>query len=437
MNIKISFRIVTLLAAIGFVALSFLALHNYDEMAGILASVSTDLSLYWVLFVAFVSGVLVVLPYTRLLGWFLAGNCIAMSVLSCFLLKEKFPTAFTYRGSLFVSSDLLLLWGSIGFGAGVLSLFHGLLAAKITDGQHTHIKSLEDRTQKLEERVKEENDYKEQLRREKAETDLQSRQIIEKLRAEVVQESERRKDAKRKRPYESQLMMLLAISLFTEWRRKYDTVPFALNSFQGNLDRNLADIFGATNKFCWLLELKRGRGEISSEWEKTIRKLQGQRIQKDERIRNIADKCHWLAWGEEDQTKNTILKFSKYWRIGNLGFDPESNVDNGAFAQRAFSADAAAAIGVPYNEMKDYLEFLLDATKGTSPAAFDGSFAILAFSWSPETGVRCWSLDMESLGRVIGKTLSQEREMTQSLSKELEWDRDDREIDPPTYTLGI
>jgi vacuolar-type H+-ATPase subunit I/STV1 len=174
------------------------------------------------------------------------------------------------------------------------------------------IKSLEDRNQELEKRVKQEDADKEQLRQERAKTELQSRQIVEKLRAEVAQESECHKDTKRKRPYESQLAMLLAISLCTEWRRNYPTTPFALNSFQGNLDRDLADIFGATNRFCWLLELKRDRGNISSEWKKPIRKLQRQQIQENGRIRDIADKCHWLSWGEKDKVENTVLRFLRY-----------------------------------------------------------------------------------------------------------------------------
>jgi hypothetical protein len=232
--------------------------------------------------------------------------------------------------------------------------------------------------------------------------------------------------------------MLLAISLCTEWRGNYPTTPFALNSFQGNLDRDLADIFGATNRFCWLLELKRDRGKISSEWKKPIRKLQRQQMQKNARIRDIADKCHWLAWGEKDKAENTVLRLLRYWRAENLESDPESTVDSGAFAKRAFSTDTAIAIGVPYNKMKDYLEFLFEAAKGSGSGASEGdSFAILAFSWSPEAGVRCWSLDMNSLGRALEKTLHQQREMTRNLSKELKRDREEREIDPPGYMPGM
>jgi hypothetical protein len=88
------------------------------------------------------------------------------------------------------------------------------------------IKSLEDRNQELEKRVKQEDADKEQLRQERAKTELQSRQIVEKLRAEVAQESECHKDTKRKRPYESQLAMLLAISLLygMAWKLPHNPV---------------------------------------------------------------------------------------------------------------------------------------------------------------------------------------------------------------------
>ena len=230
--------------------------------------------------------------------------------------------------------------------------------------------------------------------------------------------------------------MLFAISLCTEWRRHYATTLFALNSFQGNLDRDLADIFGATNRFCWLVELKRDRDTISSESKKPIRKLQRQQIQRNGRIEDLADKCHWLGWGEKDEVENMVLRFFSYWRAENLEFEPESTIDSGAFVKQAFSTDAAVAIGVPYNEMKEYLEFLFETAKGSLPGAFESdSFAILAFSWSPEAGVRCWSLDMNSLGRALEKTLREEREITQILSKGLKPDRE--EIDPPGHILGI
>ena len=93
----------------------------------------------------------------------MAGNCITLAVLSCFLLKGKFPRSFIYQGKQFVSSDLLLSWGLIGLVAGVLSLLLGYLGAKIADDQHAEVKSLEDKKQGFENQLKQEDAYKELL----------------------------------------------------------------------------------------------------------------------------------------------------------------------------------------------------------------------------------------------------------------------------------
>jgi hypothetical protein len=93
--------------------------------------------------IAFISGALILSPYTQFLGWFFAGNYIAMTVFSSFLIQRKFPTGFLYQAKHFASSDLLLFWGLVGLCAGAWSLFHGLLAAKISDYQQAQIKLLE------------------------------------------------------------------------------------------------------------------------------------------------------------------------------------------------------------------------------------------------------------------------------------------------------
>src|SRR5262245_38612659 len=58
------------------------------------------------------------------------------------------------------------------------------------------------------------------------------------------------------------------------------------------------------------LRLKRGCEEIMSEWIKPRRKLQLERMQKNDRIRRIANKCHWLGWGEEDRNKILFFDFA-------------------------------------------------------------------------------------------------------------------------------
>jgi hypothetical protein len=60
---------------------------------------------------------------------------------------------------------------------------------------------------------------------------------------------------------------------------------------------------------------------------------------------------------------------------------------------------------------------LFSATVNDSIAVPDSdSFAVLVFSWSPEQGVRARCLSMESLGRALERTLTQEQEMPRGFS---------------------
>ena len=81
-----------------------------------------------------------------------------MTVFSSFLIQRKFPTGFLYQAKHFASSDLLLFWGLVGLCAGAWSLFHGLLAAKISDCQQAEIKLLERQKQDLQNRLKGQED---------------------------------------------------------------------------------------------------------------------------------------------------------------------------------------------------------------------------------------------------------------------------------------
>ena len=81
----------------------------------------------------------------------------------------------------------------------------------MSDAQAAEIKSLEGKKQDFGDRLKQEDAYNEQLRREKTRIEREANRIEEKLRAEVAQESERHKGTKRKRPFETQLTMLFAV----------------------------------------------------------------------------------------------------------------------------------------------------------------------------------------------------------------------------------
>ena len=78
-----------------------------------------------------------------------------------------------------------------------------------------------------------------------------------------------------------------------------------------------------------------------------------------------------------------------------------------AIAQSArVLTDAGVAIGVPYYEMKDYLEFLFNAENGSFTGAFEiDSFAILAFSWSEVSGVALVRVESEDSRKKFGISL--------------------------------
>jgi hypothetical protein len=139
------------------------------------------------------------------------------------------------------------------------------------------------------------------------------------------------------------------------------------------------------------VELKRRREDIPKEWKKEIRREQRAKLRKSDKMHQIANKCHWLGWGEIDGRQNTILRFCEYWASEELDSSLEGIANGEVFAKEAFSP--LGKVGVPLGELRIYLRYLLAATQEASSANFKtDSFALLCCSWSEEGGVRWrWS----------------------------------------------
>ena len=315
--------------------------------------------------IALASATLIIIPRTRTLGSFLAGAWLSFIIFVGYIALAMYPHGFPCRGQTIDFSIIFLveiLIVGLGIFAGAVFLRDDKRLMEIFHQKEAALRNQEEQHGRLAEDVKA-------------------------LNARLVQECGRHRETLNNRPYESQLAMSFAVSLCSEWLKKYPGKDFVLNSFQGNLDRTLADVFGATNACCWLVELKRTRKEISSEWEKPARKRQCDALQANSEINRIADRCHWLGWGDKGQEADPVLRFFRYWQSQDLKAHPELVIDIDRFTKRAFLPQGG--IGVSFQEIKAYLKFLFSATVNDSIAVPDSdSFAVLVFSWSPEQGVR-------------------------------------------------
>jgi hypothetical protein len=265
---KFFVHVFPIVASVGFFVFSSVVWLSRDQVTNILASVSIDTVVPCVTFAGFCAGALLFFSFTRYLGWFLAGNAMAAAILSCLLLKSKWPDGFRFDGNYYNPSALLVYLGVIAVGACFLLLWHGITVAA---NQRNKVKALASTIQGLKERVKQKESDNEELRRKQIESEGKHEKAIQELVKQRNQEINLHEDTRKWRPYESQLVMQFAIALCSEWLINCPNTKLVLNNLQGNLDRYLADIFAGTKGRFWLAEMKRDRRSIKSEWRKDIK----------------------------------------------------------------------------------------------------------------------------------------------------------------------
>jgi len=369
-------------------------------------------------FIAFSSAILVFVPRARNLGYLLTGAWLSFVLFLGYITFRLYPGGFLYRGYSVTRLTILI----IVFVDVLVAVWTGLVFFR--ENQLLPRGSDEKAAPGPNQEVSYSPEFVPESNTSGTIDDLTEK--VRGLEKSLEDEKSAHKKILANRPYESQLAMSFAVSLCSEWLKQYPGKLFSLNNFQGNLDRALADIFGVTNRSCWLVELKRSRDEIKSEWRKPARIRQLKALQANPKIEGIANRCHWLGWGEVDREKGLDLRFSGYWKCENLEDHPEQVISVDVFASQAFLMDGK--IGVSAKEMKQYLEFLFSAAGMSATALADSdSFAVLVFSWNPQEGPRCWCESMEFLGRVMERGLTEERE--RRLAQELKKSRD-------AYTLG-
>lgn len=431
---KFFVHVFPIVASVGFLVFSSAIWLSRERVTSILASVSVDNVVPFVTFVGFGAGALLFCSYTRYLGWFLAGNAMAAAILSCSLLKSRYPEGFNFDGNSYNPSALLVLLGATAAGACFLLLWHGITVAT---NQRDKVKTLKNALQESEKRVKRKETDNEELHLKRVESEGKHEKAIQELLKQKNQEVKLHEITRKWRPYESQLAMQFAIALSSEWLAHYPNTTFVLNNLQGNLDRYLADIFAGTKGRFWLAEMKRDRESIKSEWKKDIRMRQWNKMEKRPEMKQIAGKCHWLVWGEGFEDAKIVLRFSPYWHSKSLESDSGALIDAREFVGRAFSSDVGDAVGVSFAEMKEYLRFLFEGAEADGTMVSDrDSFVLLTFSLSPTGNLNCWYLDVDSLGSIFMRTISREREMERHRFPTMSHDRDDREIDPPGWGLS-
>lgn len=182
---------------------------------------------------------------------------------------------------------------------------------------------------------------------------------IEDARKSTAETAAREAEAVKYRLYESQLIGALILSLGFAWRDS-NIGSAGLNFCQGNLDTDLADLLAQTQNSCWLMELKRGWEEIGSEAKKSARKSQYRALLLSPEMRALAERCHWLGWGESTNER-VAIQIAPYWRAWRQ--DPvarDNAVDHERFARCAFTVSGAKTVGVLPVEFQRYVKWLAE-----------------------------------------------------------------------------
>jgi hypothetical protein len=215
-----------IVASVGFLVFSSAIWLSRERVTSILASVSVDNVVPFVTFVGFGAGALLFCSYTRYLGWFLAGNAMAAAILSCSLLKSRYPEGFNFDGNSYNPSALLVLLGATAAGACFLLLWHGITVAT---NQRDKVKTLKNALQESEKRVKRKETDNEELHLKRVESEGKHEKAIQELLKQKNQEVKLHEITRKWRPYESQLAMQFAIALSSEWLAHYPNTTFVLN----------------------------------------------------------------------------------------------------------------------------------------------------------------------------------------------------------------
>jgi hypothetical protein len=236
------------------------------------------------------------------------------------------------------------------------------------------------------------------------------------------------------RPYESQLVAAFSISLAVRWQRKIPNAPISFNDFQGNRDKNFGDFVGMTAGSCWLIELKRDWSCVRTEARKPIRVRQAEALsQRTDALRQLADRCHWLGWGESD-AKRAILKFSPYWQTWRVDAPPVEAKRNDAFVADAFDG----RIGLSPAVFAEYLRFLSEASGSPSDEGDEDTIAALIFERDGKGDVKYWiAPDLLSVGKAIEERIELRQRQIER-QREIEEEkrrRENPEIDPPGFSL--
>lgn len=228
----------------------------------------------------------------------------------------------------------------------------------------------------------------------------------------VTSLSKRINDLKTKRPYESQILGEFTLRLGYWWGNlDKGNLFFTFNILQGNKDREFADIMAGSGGYAWLLELKRGKPELSNEKDKPLRVLQREGLDKDPEMRALADKCHWIGFGViEEKTHLTQIHIGKYWKHF---IDSQTEwMKSDKFSKLVFVGKEM--IGIPIAEFQKYLNFLAKSGKPTSGDDDEIIGAMIFYSDSSGGGIKCWYADdLMSIAHIYERQIEIKRQQKQ------------------------
>lgn len=333
---------------------------------------------------AIAAGIFAIIRPVRNIGWLLAGGSLGSCALITFLIYRIYPEGFSY-GHEPVFENFVTGWIPWSFAGLVLAsvLFAYLERRFQRDIQAAEVACIQSLASAKETAEKETKDSQATLRTvNKAHTEE-----LTALRSELAKERTTLRSTRAARPYESQLVAAFCISLTAEWHSRNPHVPFALNHFQGNLDKNFGDFVGIAEGSCWLIELKRDWSCVSAETRKHARCLQANALIERLDMLDVANGCHWLGWGE-DNHRESILKFSPYWSTWSMERPPEKTIDNDTFVKRVFQP--SRAVGCSPKVFASYIRFLAETAETSSDEEGADTILALIFQRDSSGRIRYW-----------------------------------------------
>lgn len=314
---------------------------------------------YIIFVILSISGILTFIKVTQQASWYIVG-CI-----SSVLLFEGIFHAKHNNLSLWIVFSLFFMWVACCL---IFAIKLGMLEINAEQQLIKENKDLKDLNKRLEEIKKQDKinnikntEYLEKQHKNKISAFTKIHQEELKHQEEKLNKLLIKNKNIEKRIYESQLASLLH---FTLQDKNDGNSPLALHYWQGNLDTPLADFIGETNYTYWMLELKREEKDLLSELKKEKRMIQfnALEISSNNEVKNISDKCHWLAWG----VGNLDISFSCYRKAIACLINktlPEKDYDLHGFSESSFSD--SNPIGVSRDDFYAYTKFLLECIGGT------------------------------------------------------------------------